>query len=210
MRCRHGCRMTNEELVQRLVDAGTLRTHRIIEAFRDVDRKHFLPEDQRGNAYVDEPLPIPAGQTNSQPSTVAFMLELLDPLPGERILDVGCGSAWTTALLSAIVGAQGEVIGVERQEELVTFGRQNLETLDLGDAVVHSAMDTVGWPDSAPYHRILVSASALSFPDELLDQVSNGGIIVVPVRDEIWRVEKRAEGEYDVQRHAGFRFVPLI
>src|SRR3989338_1113331 len=108
--------MTNEELVKKLVDEGYLRSLRVINAFKQVDRQNFVPEDLRDEAYVNAPLPIGFGQTISQPLTVAFRLELLQPQPGDKVLDVGAGSGWQAALLAHIVygeprrtmGARGE------------------------------------------------------------------------------------------------------
>ncbi len=200
---------TNETLVQGLVAEGSLRTERIVNAFRRVDRAGFVrPEDKRF-AYLDQPLPIGAGQTISQPHTVAIMLELLAPLPGEHVLDVGSGSGWTTALLSDIVGPEGGVVGVEREPSLVEFGRANLETYDEGDARIIPADGVLGYPAGAPYHRILVSAAANELPQELVGQLRTGGVMVIPVQDAVWRVEKRSEDDILIEKHSGFRFVPL-
>src|SRR3989338_7282497 len=110
---------SHDELILYLQTSGVLKTPALLRAFRAVDRGQFVPLEDRAVAYVDAPLPIGHGQTISQPSTVAFMLERLQPAEGMRILDVGCGSGWTTALLSAVVGASGVVIGTERIAELV-------------------------------------------------------------------------------------------
>src|SRR5665213_784816 len=101
----------------------------IDEAFRTIQRRDFLPADLQEQAYIDAPIPIGFGQTNSQPSTVRMMLEWLDPQPGDKILDVGSGSGWTTALLSYLVEPNGQVYAVEKIPELVAFGRENCQSI---------------------------------------------------------------------------------
>jgi len=115
-----------DELVDAMISSGMLRSPLIIDAFRTIDRKYFVPESYIDETYIDAPLPIGNYQTISQPSTVAFMLEKLDPKDGNRVLDIGSGSGWTTALLCYMVGDKGSVTGVERIESLVEQGKNNL------------------------------------------------------------------------------------
>ena len=115
-----------ENLIQQLIRNGTLHSEDIISAFRKTDRIDFVPEESKTVAHDDVPIHIGYQQTISQPSTVAFMLELLGVLHGEKVLDIGSGSGWTTALLAQIVGERGEVTGLERVEELVEFGKNNI------------------------------------------------------------------------------------
>jgi len=112
-------------LIDQLIDTGYLHTPRIINAFRKTKREDFLPEKLKDQAELNEPLPIGEGQTISQPLTVAFMLELLQPEEGNKILDVGSGSGWTTALLSELAGENGKVYGVEIRKSLKEFGEKN-------------------------------------------------------------------------------------
>lgn len=180
-------------------------------AFRAVRRARFLPEEQRDRADQDAPLPIGHGQTNSQPFTVAVMLRLLDVPPGSRVLDLGSGSGWTTALLAQLVGPGGRVIGVERQEALIEPSRRALAAEDLEDvAEIRLARPGVlGAPEDGPYDRILVSAEAREIPDALLDQLAESGVMVIPVGTSMHRLERRGGRLRDTE-HGGFRFVPLV
>ena len=175
------------------------------EAFAACPRTDFLPEDQRRFARLDRPLPIGWGQTNSQPTTVRNLLTLLDVRPGQRVLDVGCGSAWTTALLAHLVGPDGEVVGVEIVPGLVTFGRSRLG--ERPNARVRQALPGVlGLPDGAPYDRILVSAEARTLPVPLVEQLADDGVLVVPVNGILLEVRPGPE----VVEHGRYAFVPLV
>jgi protein-L-isoaspartate(D-aspartate) O-methyltransferase len=179
-------------------------------AFEAVPRAGFLPRLARGRASYDGPIGIGQGQTNSQPRTVADMLRLLDVQRGQRVLDVGAGSGWTTALLAHLVGPEGEVLGVEIVPELVRFGAKNLARTDQPWASIRPAREGVlGWPDAAPYDRILVSAEPRSLPDELVAQVADGGRMVIPVDNTMLLVVRRGD-DIDITRHGGYRFVPLL
>ena len=183
---------------------------RIRQAFEVMRRAQFLPKDERAQDAVDAPLPIGYGQTNSQPSTVADMLEWLDVRLGLRVLDVGSGSGWTTALLAYLVGAEGHVAAVEIVPELVEFGQRNCERAGCHNVEFHHVRDVLGWPEGRPYDRILVSASAAELPDELLRQLRSPGKIVVPVGDTIAEIAKTKQGDVKLVEHPGYVFVPLL
>jgi protein-L-isoaspartate(D-aspartate) O-methyltransferase len=177
--------------------------------FAAVDRADFLPASQRGNAGQDRALFLGHGQTGSQPTTVRTMLRLLDPQPGERILDVGSGSGWTTALLAALVTSAGRVYGVELVPELTAWGRINLERYDVPWASISQAEPTrVGLPEHAPYDRILVSAEARDLPAALVDQLGSPGRMVIPVAGRLSVVD-RTEESVTVRRVGHYAFVPL-
>ncbi|MEX1995186.1 MAG: protein-L-isoaspartate(D-aspartate) O-methyltransferase [Candidatus Saccharimonadales bacterium] len=187
-----------------------LLMNRVDEAFCKADRRNFVVPAYRDSAFVDAPLPIGQGQTISQPTTVRMMLDWLDVRPGQKILDVGSGSGWTTALLSYLVGPRGHVYAVERVPELVEFGQRNVERLGIKNASFHQAGDEFGLPDYTPYDRILVSAAANKVPQELKDQLKEGGKMVIPVHNDILEVTKQLDGKWDIKRHPGFVFVPLL
>lgn len=179
-------------------------------AMAAVPRADFLPPELRGHAQVDHPLPIGLGQTNSQPTTVAIMLRLLDVHPGQRILDVGAGSGWTTALLAELVGPQGHVIGVERHARLIEPARIAVAGHAGHRAEIRLATPGVlGAPKDGPFDRILVSAEATRLPSALVDQLADDGVMVIPVNQTMLRVARRG-ADTTVTRHGAFVFVPLV
>jgi len=180
------------------------------KAFGAVDRAHFMPPDVRQLADVDSAMPIGYGQTISQPYTVELMLRWLDARPGQKVLDVGSGSGWTTALLAHIVGPKGRVYAVERIPELLEFGRDNCERYGVKNAWFYPAGEELGLPDEGPFDRILVSASADVFPDELMEQLKISGKLVIPVGNDILEITKTSKKGRDVRKHPGFIFVPLL
>ena len=183
---------------------------RVDAAFAAVPREWFLPREQRRRAAYDGPIDIGHGQTNSQPRTVANMLRLLDVREGDRVLDVGSGSGWTTGLLAHLTGPGGSVLGLEIVPELVAFGRTNLARGDWPWARIEQATPgEYGDPAGAPYDRILVSAGARELPAALVGQLSPAGRLVVPVAGEMLLVESD-DGQPKVSRHGYYRFVPLV
>ncbi|MDQ3485909.1 MAG: protein-L-isoaspartate O-methyltransferase [Actinomycetota bacterium] len=180
-------------------------------ALRSVPRERFLPEDLWRLAAEDRPLPLGHGQTNSQPTTVAHMMTLLEAQPGEKILDVGCGSGWTTGLLGHLVGRTGTVCGVELIDELVDTARHNLAPLGQEWVGVTAALEGVlGLPERAPFDKILVSAEARRLPEPLVDQLASPGRMVVPVSERMVVVDRDGSGRDTVRRLGRYSFVPLI
>lgn len=178
-------------------------------AFAAVPRRGFLPAAQVRREEYDGPLEIGCGQTNSQPRTVDAMLRLLDVRPGQRVLDVGAGSGWTTALLAYLTGPDGVVVGVELEPDLVAFGAANLARTRQPWAGIRQALpDVLGVPAEGPYDRILVSAEPRELPQELVDQLADGGVMVIPVKSTMLRVVRHGD-DVRVTRHGGYRFVPL-
>lgn len=200
---------SNSEMVDYLIDVGALHSNRIIEAFKNIDRANFVADRRAFDIYEDYPLGIGHGQTISQPRTVAMMLEMLSPKEGEKILDIGSGSGWTTALLAYIVGERGSVTGVERVGELVNFGSANLKKYGFRNAKIVQAEDELGILGEK-FDRILVSAAAEELPYELIKQLKIGGKLVIPIQSSVFEIVKKEGGEIDVHEHYGFAFVPLI
>lgn len=200
---------TNKALVDFLIHYGRIHSPLVKEAFYATDRVHFVPEKLHHEAYEDYPLPIGHHQTISQPTTVAIMLEMLSPQTGHRVLDIGSGSGYTTALLAHIAGREGSVTGTERIPELVTLGHHNLLRAGIPNASIQQAGHMLGLPDST-FDCILVSAAADRFPEPLLNQLVIGGRIVIPVRNSILSAEKISETHARTTKLDGFAFVPLI
>ena len=182
---------------------------RVAEAFAAVQRADFLPRAVRDRASYDGPLALGHGGTCSQPRTVADMLRLLEVRTGDRVLDVGAGSGWTTALLAHLVGPTGRVLGVEIERHLAASGAANVARAGMPWAQVRAADPaTLGAPDDGPWDRILVSAEARHLPQQLVDQLCDPGRLVAPVAGRMVLAALDA-GQLTVTRHGHYRFVPL-
>jgi protein-L-isoaspartate(D-aspartate) O-methyltransferase len=205
-----------DKLIESLIKKEVLKTPRIVEAFQKIDRADFVPEELKHQAYINEPLPIGFGQTISQPYTVAFMLELLKPEPGNKILDIGSGSCWQTALLAEIVGPPaggGKVIAIERIKELCNLGQENIKKysfLENGRVELYCRDGTKGFSKAAPFDRIITAAATDKPSQEWLNQLKTGGRLVAPFGSSVWLYIKEAENKFKKKEHFGFAFVPLI
>lgn len=207
--------MSAAELAATLQTDGVLRTPSLIAAFRAIDRADFVPPALRSRAYVNAPLPIGFGQTISQPWTVAFMLEQLQPRAGQTVLDIGAGSGWQTALLSAIVSAKptGRVFALERIAELAEQARQNLSRYNfIASSVVelHAGSAEAGFPAAAPFDGIIAAAMLSAVPPAWLAQLAVGGHLVAPVSGAVVCLEKTSDTTFARQEYPGFAFVPFI
>jgi protein-L-isoaspartate(D-aspartate) O-methyltransferase len=181
--------MVAEQIAARGVADG-----KVLQALRDVPREAFVPEAQRHQAFRDHPLPLACGQTISQPYIVAFMAEALELEGSERVLDVGAGSGYASAVLARL---GRHVTAVERVPELASLAQANLRALDVGNVQVFEADGSLGWPEGAPYDAIHVACAASTIPAALVDQLAEGGRMILPVGEPYgsqWLVRVRKVG----------------
>lgn len=200
----------NREMVLRQIAGRGIRSWRVLGAFLRVDRIHFVPPGARAVAYGDHPVSIGAGQTVSQPYMVALMLDHLRLRRGLKVLEVGSGSGYVLALLRA---AGTHPYGVEWHPALVEAARENLRAAGVPELPLRAGDGAFGWPEEAPFDRVLVSAACPAPPAPLLDQLSPGGVFLAPVSDEggqvLVRIRKDAAGRLRTEALERCVFVPL-
>jgi protein-L-isoaspartate(D-aspartate) O-methyltransferase len=198
------------EMVARQIRARGILSPRVLGAMATVARHEFVPTEAQASAYSDEPLPIGGGQTISQPYMVAAMTDALLLSGTERVLEIGGGSGYQAAILSLL--AQ-DVIVVELQPELARASRERLTRLGYSNVRVEEGDGSLGWPAGAPYDAILVSAAAPAIPPPLIEQLADGGRLVIPVgsseRQDLLRIVKRQSG-LTQESLCACRFVPLL
>jgi protein-L-isoaspartate(D-aspartate) O-methyltransferase len=197
-------------MVERQIAARGVRDPRVLEALGDVPRHLFVPADQRPYAYEDRALPIASGQTISQPYIVAIMTELLEPQPHHRVLEIGTGSGYQTAVLSRL---SKQVITIERHPELARMAEQVFGLLGLSNVDIRVGDGTEGLPEEAPFDRILVTAGAPSIPESLKAQLADPGRLVLPVGPSGYQhltVIDRLGNSFEQQEREACVFVPLI
>ena len=198
------------EMVDRQIIARGVRDPRVLEAIRDVPRHRFVPADLQAQACEDRALPIADAQTISQPYIVAIMTELLSPEPHHRVLEIGTGSGYQTAILSRL---SGHVVSIERHPGLAEAARRILAALEMTNVEVHVGDGTEGFPAQAPFDRILVTAGAPSVPESLKEQLADGGRLVIPVGPAGFQhltIVDRKGTRFDEHKRDACVFVPLI
>ena len=198
-------RMVDEQLKRRgITDA------RVLDAMRRIPRHRFVEEGLAHSAYEDHPLPIGEGQTISQPYIVALMTSLLGLTRQEKVLEVGTGSGYQTAVLGALAR---RVCSIERLPRLAERARATLEALGVANVWIRVGNGALGWPDEAPFDRILVAAGGPSVPPPLVEQLVEGGRLVLPVgsaEDQVLTVVERAGGETRTRQCGECKFVKLV
>ena len=202
-----GCkRMVEEQLITRNITSGP-----VLDAMRNVPRHIFVQENLQGYAYHDSPLPIGLGQTISQPYIVAFMTEQLDPAPGMKILEIGTGSGYQAAIL-AYLGC--EVYTVELLEELAAEAKKNLAALSLDNVKIRHGNGYMGWPEEAPFDAIIVTAAPDIIPEKLIEQLNEGGKMIIPVGNvhsvQLLKLIMKKDGTIIEKELLPVRFVPMV
>ncbi len=202
------------KLIKNLKDIGILKTPEIIHAFEKVPREDFMLPEYKKHAYVDEARPILAHQTISQPYTIAVMTESLEPNLGHKILEIGSGSGYQSAILSEIVGQKGKIVSIERIPELYDYAKSNLINYKNIELILEDG--TLGYPKEAPYDRIIVTAAAPTLPNTLFSQLKEQGIMIIPITknqeqniQEMYKIIK-VSGEQKQEILGTYGFVPLI
>ncbi|MDH4071052.1 MAG: protein-L-isoaspartate(D-aspartate) O-methyltransferase [Ignavibacteria bacterium] len=199
---------SREEMIQLLRERG-ITDEQVLRSMNTVPRERFIPEPFDKRAYEDSALPIGRGQTISQPYTVAFMTQALQAPAGGKVLEIGTGSGYQAAVL-AEMGFR--VFSIEREPELLSFARRKIDSL--GYRIATKGGDgTVGWSEYAPYSAIVVTAGAPGIPDPLLDQLEDGGRLVIPVGNldvQTIMICTRRGDSHETEEVVGFKFVPLI
>jgi protein-L-isoaspartate(D-aspartate) O-methyltransferase len=198
-------------LRQQLTGPGRgITNERVIAAMMRVPRPAFIPPNLREEAYLDGPLPIGCGQTISQPFIVGYMTAAIDPQPGDRVLEVGAGCGYQTAVLAELVQ---EVFALEIIEGLATRAAATLQHLGYANAHIRHADGWFGWADEAPFDGILVACSPESIPRELVDQLKPGGRMILPIGDRYWGQElvlvKKTNQGITSESVMPVRFVPM-
>jgi len=200
------------DLINFLKNSRFLNDANIESAFRNIPRHEFIPESQLEYAYYNEPLQIMKNQTISQPAVVSRMTEWLDVKKGQKILEIGTGSGWQSAILSYLVG-HGIVYSVERHPELVKFAQENLKKSQIDNVHVILGDGSLGYPDASPFDRIIITAACREIPLPLFDQLNENGLIIAPVGDTsqtLVLLKKTSEGIIEIKNESNYVFVPLI
>jgi len=189
-------------------------TIEIAVAMEKIEREFFVPSEFVSSAYLDLPLPIGYGQTISAPSMVGMMLKELMIKKGMKVLEIGTGSGWQTALLAFLVGENGKVYSVERIQDLANRAEERIKNLGIKNVEIKIGDGTLGMKENAPFDRIIVSASAPEIPKPLIEQLANEGKMLIPIGSGYWQelilVEKDKNGKISTRQILPVMFVPLV
>jgi protein-L-isoaspartate(D-aspartate) O-methyltransferase len=197
------------EMVRTQLAARDITNPRVLDAMRKVERHRFVPAEARGDAYGDYPIPIGHGQTISQPYIVAFMTQALEPAPEHRVLEIGTGSGYQAAILAELVS---DVYTIEIVSELAERSRETLKQLGYENVHVRAGNGYLGWPEQAPFDRIIVTAAPDAVPAALVEQLRVGGLMAIPVGTTIQELQilRRTSSGTETLQTLPVRFVPMV
>lgn len=198
-----------EEMIQNQLLGRDIKSEKVIEAMKEVDRKDFLPDDMHHLAYEDRPLPIGKGQTISQPYIVAYMSQALDLKPDDKVLEIGSGCGYNAAVMSRLAK---QVHSVEIIDWLAHLARENLEQAGISNVTIHVGDGYLGLPELAPFDKIILTAAAPYVPRTLKQQLKIGGKLLAPVGISMQKLvifKKVAENDFETRNLVGVRFVPM-
>ena len=196
-------------MVETQLHGRDIRSARVLDAMRKVPRHLFVPEPQRGEAYADHPLPIGHGQTISQPYIVAFMTQALDLRPTDRVLEIGTGSGYQAAVLGELVK---DVYTIEIVEPLAERARATLSSLGYQNVHVRAGNGYLGWPERAPFDRVMVTAAPDEVPKALIEQLALGGLMAIPVGGAAFqelRILRKTDKGIETLETLPVSFVPM-
>jgi len=199
-------------LINDLIKNGDLKSDLVIDAFSDISRIEFVPVELELQAEKNISLPVGFGRLITKPETTAFILEMLDPQIGQKILVIESGSGWEATMLALIVGRTGRVVAIDRNNEIVKFSENNANKFSFikdGTLSFFCADEMDGYAFEAPYDRILVLAEHYEVPQKFKDQLKVGGKLVMAVKSSLVYVEKKSETEFSEEEFAGFHFPAL-
>ena len=201
-----------EMLISTMKNTGFLTDGNVESAIRNTPRHLFVPNSQKNEAYENVPVPIMNGQTISQPSVVARMTEWLDLKVGQKVLEIGSGSGWQSAILANLVGS-GKIFTIERHPRLAKFAKKNLEKLQINNVEIIHGDGNLGLPKESPFDRIMITAACKKVPGNLLKQLAMGGLLLAPVGENIQSLvllKKTSAGVIEIKNQKGYVFVPFV
>ncbi|MDH3617133.1 MAG: protein-L-isoaspartate(D-aspartate) O-methyltransferase [Nitrosopumilus sp.] len=201
-----------DALIETMKNTGFLTKKKVESAIRKSPRHNFVPESMKNQAYENRPIPIIEKQTISQPSVVSRMTEWLDLKEGQKVLEIGSGSGWQSAILSNLVG-DGTIFTVERHIKLANLAKKNLEKLEIKNVKIIHGDGNLGLAEESPFDRIIVTAACKKIPETLLQQLSMDGLLIAPVGEGIQSLvllRKTPKGIVEIKNQKGYVFVPLV
>ena len=201
-----------DELIRIMREKGFLTSDKIEQAIRKTPRHFFVPEKHRQDAYEDRPIETKNGQTISQPSVVARMTEWLDVKPRMKILEIGTGSGWQSAIIARLIEPE-TVFTVEKSKELAEFAKKNLIKANVKNVKVIHSDGTLGLPQEAPFDRIIITAACENVPNSITEQLTEKGILIAPIGKNVQKMviyQKRNHKLIEKKIEDGYVFVPLV